>query len=459
MKNLALIFLLAALLLALPGCQAAADLISPPPTETAVPTATWTALPSPTSIPPTVTPSLTPTPSATPTPLATATPNPAPLPIHFQVLDELWRAVQDNYLYRNFNGVDWNQVYAEFRSKVEAGMSNEQFYQAMDEMVARLGDEHSDYQTPEEVATRQAEFAGGRNYVGIGVYTVSVPESSQVTVMGVFPGSPAQEAGIQLHDNIQAVDGVSVLDEQGNRRDILRGPEGTTSTFTVQTPGQAPRDLSITRRAVSGPIPVSRTLLTTPEGKRVGYILLPTFNDATIGQQVGQALQEFAASGPLDGLILDSRYNPGGRSDVLAETLAYFMNGSAGNMVNREGEYPFTVTGTDLNGSQTVPLVVLVGPDSVSFGEIFPGILKDLGRAYLIGETSSGNVEILYTYNFSDGSLALLAHDTFRPLNQPDQNWEISGIIPDLDVPSRWDQVTTLTDPAIQAALQHFSGQ
>ena len=459
MKNRTLISLLVILLLALTGCQAVDGPISPSPTLTPAPTVTWTALPSPTVIPPTVTPSLTPEPSATPAPASSPTPNPPPLPIHFQVLDEVWQAVRENYLYRDFNGVDWDQVYAEYRAKVEAGMSNEQFYQSLDEMIHRLGDEHSDYMTPDEVITREAEFSNGRNYVGIGVYTVAVPENKLVTVMGVFPGSAAEEAGIQLHDNILAVDGVTVLDEQGNRRDILRGPEGSTGTFTVQTPGQAPRDIAITRRAVSGPIPVSRTLLTTPDGKRVGYILVPTFSDGTIGQQVGQALQEFAAGGPLDGVILDSRQNPGGRSNVLAETLGYFINGTAGYMVNREGEYPFDVTGTDINASQMVPLVVLVGPDSVSFGEIFPGILQDLGRAYLIGETSGGNVEILYTYDFSDGSRAFIAHDTFRPVNQPDLDWEKSGIIPDLIIPSRWDQVTTFTDPAIQAALQYFSGQ
>jgi C-terminal processing protease CtpA/Prc len=86
-------------------------------------------------------------------------------------------------------------------------------------------------------------------------------------------------------------------------------------------------------------------------------------------------------------------------------------------------------------------------------------VLQDLGRAYIIGETTGGNVEILYTHDFSDGSRALIAQDTFRPLNNPNQNWEESGIIPDLTVPSRWDLVTTLTDPAIQAALQHFDGR
>jgi carboxyl-terminal processing protease len=457
MKPFPRLFFLAALVLALAACQASGQPTSTAPAESQLATATWTALP--TEIPPTVTPSQAPAPSATPEPTAAPTTASVASPIQLQVLDELWQAVNENYLYRDFNGADWNQVYQEFKDRVAAGLTEEQYYQTLKEMVSRLGDDHSTYFTPEEVIQQQEEFSGGRNYVGIGVYTIAVPERNLVTVMGVFPGSPAQEAGIQLHDNILAVDGVSVLDEQGNRRDILRGPDGSTGNFTVQTPGNPAREIAITRRAVSGPIPVTHSLLPTSDGKRVGYILVPTFNDATVGQQVREALQDFAVSGPLDGLILDSRHNTGGRSDIATETLGYFVNGTVGYQVNREGENPFTAIGIDINGSQTVPLVALVGPGSISFGEIFPGILKDLGRAYIIGETSGGNVELLYTYDFTDGSRALIAHDTFRPANDPTQNWEVSGITPDLTVASNWDQVSTLTDPAIQAALQFFAGR
>ena len=60
---------------------------------------------------------------------------------------------------------------------------------------------------------------------------------------------------------------------------------------------------------------------------------------------------------------------------------------------------------------------MLVGPDTISFGEIFSGILKDQGRATLIGETTSGNVEILWGYDFKDGSRAWIAHDTFKRNN------------------------------------------
>lgn len=114
------------------------------------------------------------------------------------------------------------------------------------------------------------------------------------------------------------------------------------------------------------------------------------------------------------------------------------------------------VDGVDINGSQDVPLVVLTGPETISFGEVFSGILQDIGRAYLIGEATRGNVEILYVYQLADGSRAWIAHDSFRPLNQPQQLWEQSGVIPDLHVISHWDQVTLGNDPAVNAALIYF---
>jgi C-terminal processing protease CtpA/Prc len=49
-----------------------------------------------------------------------------------------------------------------------------------------------------------------------------------------------------------------------------------------------------------------------------------------------------------------------------------------------------------IHNSQTVPIVVLVGVESVSYGEIFPGVLKDLGRAKIVGQTTLGNVEVLH---------------------------------------------------------------
>jgi hypothetical protein len=114
----------------------------------------------------------------------------------------LWTTINDQYLYPDFNGQDWDAVYTEVRQQVEAGLSNQDFYLAMAEMVDRLGDDHSVYLSPEEVAAEDAEYAGNLNYVGIGILITAVPENGSGVILVVFPGSPAEQAGLQPRDNI-----------------------------------------------------------------------------------------------------------------------------------------------------------------------------------------------------------------------------------------------------------------
>jgi carboxyl-terminal processing protease len=171
---------------------------------------------------------------------------------------------------------------------------------------------------------------------------------------------------------------------------------------------------------------------------------------------VAEALKQMSARGKLDGLILDNRMNSGGASTVLHGALSFFTQGTLGYYVNRQQEEPLYVDAVDVNGSQELPLVVLIGRDTVSFGEVFAGILQDTGRAYLIGEKTDGNVEILYIYDFEDGSRAWIAHDTFRPLIQTDQVWEETGILPNLEIVVAWDEVTLDEDPVVYAALEYF---
>lgn len=436
------------------------------PTPTVTPTSTATQSPSATAsatATPSHTPTLTPTPlpSATPTTTSSApTPTQLPLALQLEVFEKLWKAVNEEYLYPDFNGLDWNAVHVEYRQRIEAGLSNAGFYAAMAEMISSLGDDHSQFLTPEQQAAQETEHEGNLDYVGIGVIISAVPERQRAVVNVVFPGSPAEEAGLQMHDSIFTVDGQPILDEQGRLTSILRGPEGTTVSVVTQRPGEEPRIVQITRRRITGAEPVPSAVLTSSLGKRVGYILIPTFIDSTIDNQVGAALESMTADGALDGLIIDNRLNGGGYEDVLIGTLRYFLSGVVGHFYNRQSESALNLgKGKDINGSQTVPMVIMVGPATASFGEISSGILQDTERAYVIGETTDGNVEILYVYPFADGSVAEIAHDAFRPLNHPDANWEQTGIVPDLSVPAAWDLYTLDTDPAVKAALDHFDSK
>lgn len=431
-------------------------------TTTFTPTSTSTATPTVTStptLPPSPTISPTPLPTETPTPApATATPTPTPLPLEVQlrIFEELWTIVSEEYLYPDFNGLDWNVIYDEYCARIEAGMSNAEFYQAMDEMIFRLGDDHSVFLNPEQVAQEEAEYAGNLDYVGIGVLISAVPERQRAVIILVFPDSPAEEAGLRSRDSILSVDGQAILDEEGYLRDIVRGPEGSIAHIIVQTPGQEPRQVDVPRRRITGGYPVPYTTLKSPNGQRIGYILLPAFSDLTIRDRFAEALRALTAEGPLDGLIIDNRLNGGGADTVLRPILAHFTSGTLGYFISRSAERPLIVRLNDIGGSSTVPLVVLIGTDTVSYGEVFAGVLQDQGRAYLIGETTFGNIETLWGYDFEDGSRAWIAHETFRPINNPEANWEENGIIPDLEVVAHWDEHSIESDPAVLAALAYF---
>jgi len=367
--------------------------------------------------------------------------------------------VSETYLYPDFNGVDWEAAGERNRQRIKSGLTNDDFYQAMEDMIASLGDDHSVFLPPQETLQENAEFSGENDYVGIGVLTRVVPERQRAVILVVFPGSPAEEAGLQSHDSLLAVGGKPLVDEDGYHRNLLQGPEGSTLELTVQTPGEQPRQVSLTRRRVTGAVPVPYTVLTTAGGKRVGYILLVTYADETIDNQVEKALEDLTASGPLDGLILDNRENSGGADNVARAVLGYFVRGTLGYFFDRnKSRRAFNVLGTDINGSSKVPLVVLVGQGTVSFGEITSGVLQDAGRAKIVGEITSGNIELLWGYNFEDGSRAWIAHEAFHPSKHPDTDWEQTGIIPDIEAPSNWDEVTTDTDPAIRASLEYLDG-
>ena len=173
-------------------------------------------------------------------------------------------------------------------------------------------------------------------------------------------------------------------------------------------------------------------------------------------ERVQEILEELGGNEPIDGLIIDNRFNRGGGSDVLINLLSYFIDGNAGYFVQREQDRLLTIEGENIHGSQRIPLVILIGPDTASFGEIFSGILKDLDRAHLIGLQTEGNVEVLHIYDFSDGSRAWIAQESFRPFYYPDEDWEKTGIIPHQVLSSNWDEFTFENDPIIQAALQRL---
>jgi C-terminal processing protease CtpA/Prc len=175
----------------------------------------------------------------TPTQASTSSPTPTLISLFTQlrIFQSLWSIVNDTYVYPDFNGLDWNAIHLEYRQKITAGLTTQDFYLTMNELISRLGDDHSFFLDPNQVAEQDTDYQGGHDYVGIGIQVSAVPERQHAVILSVFPDSPAETAGLQPRDSIVAVNGTPILDENGYLRDIVKGPEGTSIYITVQTPG------------------------------------------------------------------------------------------------------------------------------------------------------------------------------------------------------------------------------
>jgi carboxyl-terminal processing protease len=251
-------------------------------------------------------------------------------------------------------------------------------------MVSSL-DPYSAYLDGDEYDEIKISSSGG--YSGVGI-EVSM-EDDQVVVVSPFEGSPAAIAGIRTGDVIASIDGVPVntttlADTIGR----MRGKEGTSVKIGILREGSSePLQFTLKRSRVE--LHSVKSELPEPG---YGYLRIAEFSETT-GDDTVSALRELRKrnGGPLKGLVLDLRNNPGGVVEAAVAVADAFLD--SGVIVSAKGRTPesqFEMTATpgdELNGA---PIVVLVNGGSASASEIVAGALKDHKRATLMGRTTFG---------------------------------------------------------------------
>lgn len=424
---------------------------SPQPSATPQPSPVPTAL---VAVEPSPVPSATPEPSATPIPLTpTATFAPVGQQQRLDIFERVWTLVRDRYVYADYHGLDWDAARAEFEPRVAAAATPEAFYGLMYELIDRLGDEHSFFESPQDVAAEAAQFDGELVYVGIGAMIREVGDGGIIT--RVARDSPAEEAGLQIGDLILKIDGTPLTDRDafGAAGFVgkVRGPTGTVVTLTVRAPDGTLRDVDVTRR------PIPSDAFPAVEAQRlpntdIGYLALNTFDQDNIDQLVRQQLEKLLQDGPIDGLIIDVRVNGGGRVDLMLNTIGLFADGGTiGSTQGRDRGYTLDVpSGETVPQLADVPIIVLTSEDTVSAAEMFAAGMQVLGRARIVGTHSAGNIENLSPHDLADGSRLWLAELAF---SLPDGTLlEGRGVLPDRVVEADLWNYTLATDPQVRAA-------
>jgi carboxyl-terminal processing protease len=361
------------------------------------------------------------------------------------------KAVRDQYIDPKAVGNNWQPTITSYRDRVAKGMDDNKFFDTLSELLATLNDEDLALGRPTTQTQTDSSIPISATFAGIGVMaSLPGPNQDRILVMGVYPDSPAEHAGIKAHDAIVKIDGTTVTyADRDNLLSRIRGRSGTLVTLSIRTPGQAVRDVSLTRRAI---IPTSLMVSKSLPNSNIGYIKPDPSDSHGMRLAVTQALRDLSSEQTLDGLVLDLRttQNP---DFPISDMLGLFVNAQVGTLYTRTGKTKLEITGKNIAGSQELPLIVLVSDQTRGVAESFAGILQDLGRARIAGRQTPGRLALQMPLTMPNtGAVLLIPSGEYRGVK--DKSWYRVGIKPDITSDLNWEQYTDDSDPQLQQAVQ-----
>ena len=306
--------------------------------------------------------------------------------------------------------------------------------------VKGLGDEYSRYLTPEEYQNELSESAG--ELVGLGL-TLTQDESGYIRIVEILEDSPVNDSNLSPGDIITYVDGTDVL-VAGFEESIeaMQGQAGTEITITVRRDG-IDRDMTFVRRAIEVQT-VSYEMLSG----NFGYIKIDSFKKNTPSQFI-DAL-EYLSSNGAQGLLFDVRDNSGGLVTALEDCVDPLLpEGVAATAEYKDGRSETLVYSDD--SELDLPMTVLVNGNTASAGELFAAVLKDFGKAELVGEKTYGKGVMQITTPFSDGSAVVLTVAEYKTAFSDCYNGV--GITPDYVVHESADEQYNKAVEVIRLAI------
>ncbi|MFN3593474.1 MAG: S41 family peptidase [Thiobacillaceae bacterium] len=332
--------------------------------------------------------------------------------------------------------------------------------EAINGMLSGL-DPHSAYLDPEafkelQVGT-QGEFGGLGIEVGM--------EDGFVKVVAPIEDTPAHRAGIKSGDLIIKLDETPVkgmsLNDAVKR---MRGKPGTSITLTIMRKGEAkPIVVTLTRAVIK--IKSVKYQLIEPG---YGYVRITQFQEQT-GPALVDALRDLETQnkGPLSGLVLDLRNNPGGLLNTAVGVAGAFLKpgelvvytdgrseDARMRLTNAREHYLRTGDKDYLARvpawAKTAPLVVLVNGGSASASEIVAGAVQDHKRALVVGTQSFGKGSVQTILPLNNGAAIKLT--TARYFTPKGRSIQAKGIAPDIVVEEA--TVTAAADSGASLAVR-----
>jgi carboxyl-terminal processing protease len=322
-------------------------------------------------------------------------------------------------------------------------------------------DPHSAYLDPEAFKELQVGTQGQFGGLGIEVGM----EDGFVKVVSPIEDTPAFKAGIKPNDLIIKLDDTPVKGMTLNDAvKKMRGKPNTQITLTISRKGEAqPIVVTLTRAVIR--VQSVKSKIIEP-----GYVWvrISQFQEATADNLVKHIDTQFK-QGPVKGLVLDLRNDPGGllhgavavsAAFLPARTLVVSTDGRTEDAKKKFYASPddYARRGDDIlrglpAAVKTVPMVVLVNGGSASASEIVAGALQDHGRAKVMGTQTFGKGSVQTIMPLGNNTAIKLT--TARYFTPKGRSIQALGVTPDIMVEDPSDTTTRVREADLQRHLEN----
>lgn len=317
--------------------------------------------------------------------------------------------------------------------------------------IAGLGDPYGSYI---DARTYDKMIRSQEGHIaGIGIELSSSPGGDgYLTVLTVYPDSPAQAAGMEAGDLIVRIGEEDLTPENSAQlADTIQGESGTMITLVARK-GTEDVQMEMTRRPVVIPTVYGSMLAET----EIGYILIEQFNDNT-SEQFNREVQRVISAGA-KALVFDVRDNKGGVLRQAVRMLDKLLPAGLITAYTKQDGAGETYW-SDANEID-LPMVVLVNAGSASSAELFAQVLRDYGKAGVVGVTTMGKGVVQETIPLNDGSaISITVAELIGPTGE---TFNKIGVKPDYEVSLaqglNWRELTQDEDLQLRKAIEVAQG-
>ena len=314
----------------------------------------------------------------------------------------------------------YENIYQNYYKKVK---KEDLISAAYEGMVNSLDDPYAAYMEKEDSESFNQTVNG--EYVGIGAAVEYKEENAKIST--VYKNSPAQKAGLEVGDQLVAIDGQDVKGKTLSQiTKMIKGKENTKVSIKISRDGNE-KNYEVKRSKVAVPSVSSKII--KKNDKKIGYISIDIFSSTTYSQFKKE--YDSLIKKKIDSLIIDVRNNPGGQLDDVKEIL---------QLLEKKDKVLYQIQTKNIknkiyDGTKDYckyQIAILINKNSASASEILATSLKENNNAILFGKTTYGKGTVQKAYSLSSG--ATLKYTTQKWLT-PNGNWiNEKGIAPDEEI-------------------------